>query len=131
MMKLTLCRVPMRSRAPCSAEAVHDQITVRSSRKKITSTVTADSVSTVRSLFRQMLRTAIVTSPMVKSSAVRATALVREDALVQAVDDLGPLGGRGIVRHHDDRLPELGVELLEQLQDLVRARAVEIAGRLE
>src|SRR5678816_2773866 len=103
MMKLTLCRVPMRSRAPCSADAVHDQMTVRSRRKKMTSTVTADSVSTVRSLFRQTLRTAIVTSPMAVPR-LGAGALVREDSLVQAVDGLGAIGRCRIVRDHDDGL---------------------------
>ena len=36
----------------------------------------------------------------------------------------------GIVRDHDDRLAELAVEPVEQVEDLLRRRAVEVAGRL-
>ena len=63
-MKLTLWRVPMRSWAPCSAEAVQDQIIVRKSRNVTTETVTPASVRNVRSLLRRTLRTAMVPSPM-------------------------------------------------------------------
>src|SRR6187397_657952 len=112
MMKLTLWRVPMRSCAACSAEAVQDQIIVRSSRKVTTEIVTPSSVRNVRSLFRRTLRTAMVPRPM--GTPHRSGG---EHALVEAVDRLRAFGGGRIVRDHHDRLPELRVELLEQLQD--------------
>ena len=40
------------------------------------------------------------------------------------------LGGLRIVRHHHDRLAELVVQPLEQAEDLLAGRAVEVAGRL-
>ena len=42
----------------------------------------------------------------------------------------GPLGGQGVVRDHDDRLLELAIEQLEQVEDLAGGGAVEVAGRL-
>ena len=42
----------------------------------------------------------------------------------------GALGGQRIVGDHQDGLAELGVELAEQGQDVVRALAVEVAGGL-
>ena len=40
------------------------------------------------------------------------------------------LGRLRIVRHHDDRLADFAVETLEQLQDLLGRRAIEVAGGL-
>src|SRR5688572_24421095 len=105
MMKLTLWRVPMRSWLACSAAAVHDQITVRRMMKNITATVTPAKVRTVRSLFRPMLRTAIVTSPKDPSDSVG------ENALVQPVDGLGAFGRLVVVRDHDDGLVEFLIQL--------------------
>ncbi len=42
----------------------------------------------------------------------------------------GPPGGQRVVRDHDDRLLELAVEQLEQVEDLAGRGAVEVAGRL-
>src|SRR5687768_13523069 len=123
MMKLTLWRVPMRSVAACSAAAFHDQSTVRKNKKATMATTETRIVRLVRSLLRPKFRYAIVASCISRLSQVERT-------LVQAMHGLGALGGGRIVRHHDDGLVELGVQLLEQVQDVVRAVTIEITGRL-
>ena len=44
--------------------------------------------------------------------------VVDELALVEVEHPAGALGGQGVVGDHDDRLLELAVELLEQVEDL-------------
>src|SRR6186713_2413292 len=121
MMKLTLCRVTMRSLEAASTPAVQAQSTVLSSRNVITATLTPATVSAVRSLFRPIFRMPIVAICM----AIQAPRSGNERALVETADDLRAFGGSGIVRHHDDGLVELFVESFEQVQDLVRALAIE------
>ena len=48
-------------------------------------------------------------------------------ALVQVQPAAGVLGGLRVVRHHDHRLAVLPVEHLQQGQDLVRSRAIQVA----
>ena len=55
---------------------------------------------------------------------------VRQHTLLEMPLDVGPFGGAGIVRHHDDGLLELAVQRLEQVQDLFGALRVEVARRL-
>ena len=38
-------------------------------------------------------------------------------------------GGFGVVRHHDDRLPDVPVQSIEQSKYLLGGRTVEVAGR--
>src|SRR5262245_7795870 len=125
MMKLTLWRVPMRSLAACSAPAVQAQITVRRIRKNVTNTATDASVRNVRNLLRPTFRIAILASPTGFSPVSG-----REPALVQVVHGARALGRGRIVRDHDDGLVEFLVQLLEQLQDVVGAVAIEVARRL-
>ena len=63
-------------------------------------------------------------------SAAAGRDVVHQLALVEVQDPAGALGGQGVVGDHDDRLVELAVELLEQLEDLAGAGAVEVAGGL-
>src|SRR5215831_10307954 len=56
--------------------------------------------------------------------------LLEESALVKMQRAAGIPGGRRIMRDHDDGLAEVTIENLQRGQDLVRRRAVEVAGRL-
>src|SRR5258708_3463814 len=51
-------------------------------------------------------------------------------AFVETPNERSTLRSRGIVRDHDDRLAEILVQLVEQVQHVVGALAIEIAGRL-
>ena len=55
---------------------------------------------------------------------------LHEDALVQMEEGGRPLGGPRVVRHHQDRLLCSRDEEAQQVQDLVRAATVEVAGGL-
>ena len=55
---------------------------------------------------------------------------VREHALVEVERGVGALGRPRVVRHHQDGLAVLVHERLQQVQDLVGALAVEVAGGL-
>src|SRR5690606_2549587 len=121
MIIVTLWRIPMRSLALCSIATVHDQITVRSSTNATIATATPKTVRSARSRFRATLRTAM---------EVRFTVASHEVALVEAPHGPGALGGCRIVGDHHDRLFELFVQLLEQVQDVVRALPIQIARRL-
>ena len=50
--------------------------------------------------------------------------------LVEVEESARRAGGQRVVGDHHDRLLELAVELLEQVEDLLGAVAVEVAGRL-
>src|ERR1041384_3009891 len=119
MMKVILWRMPMRSLALCFSAAVQDQFMVRSAMNIISAAATPSEVSNVRSRLRATFLMAMV---------ARFTAPLDQVALVQAADDGGGLGGGRIVGHHHDRLLELLVQPLEQVQDVVGAVAIEIAG---
>src|SRR5262252_10088767 len=56
--------------------------------------------------------------------------LLEESALVKMQRAAGIPGGRRIMRDHDDGLAEVTIENLQRGQNLVRRRAVEVAGRL-
>src|SRR3974390_2963915 len=66
-------------------------------------------------------------SPRLRGGAFR---LGGETALVDVELARGVRRGARIVRHHDDGLALLLIENLDQVQDVLRALAVEIAGRL-
>src|SRR5690606_14237050 len=121
MIIVTLWRMPMRSLALCSIATVHDQTTVRSSTKATMAMATPSTVSSARTRFRPTLRTAM---------EARFTNASHQVAVVEPPHGAGALRGSRVVRDHDDRLLELPIQALEQIQDLVGALAIEIAGRL-
>src|SRR6185503_2899766 len=65
-----------------------------------------------------------------KASAGGCFILLDEHALLEMNEPVRLLRGLRIVRHHDDRLAQVVVQPLEQPEDLLGGRAVEIAGGL-
>src|SRR5690606_39351390 len=53
-----------------------------------------------------------------------------EPSLVEPDDSLGVASGDLVVRHHDDRLPQISVEPAQELENLIRGCAIEVSRRL-
>src|SRR6185437_16725215 len=152
----TELRVTRRADELAFAPAYQASTIVRSMPNAAIATTMPTIVSVVRSLCRKVLRrtssgTNIVagcrqfgsgaavgsTSASVVMFIVRARraccvvpSSIDEHALLEMHDPVCLLGRLRVVRHHDDRLAKLGVQPLEQAQDLLGGRAIEVAGRL-
>src|SRR5262245_10766271 len=117
-------RVTRRASLPTRIDASSVSRTPRSVQNRNSATTTLMVVRNVRILLRPRLTS---TS---ERRFMRASRLLRQLALFEVNEPLGALGGMRIVRHHDDRLLELGVETLQQREDFLGRLAVEITGRL-
>src|SRR5512146_1048394 len=105
------CRTASRSRLPESAVACSVSSSAPSELNRNSATNTLASVSAVRSGLR----------PRFTSTRrnMGASGLAGEHALVEMHHAVRLLGGVRVVGDHDDGLLELGVEPLEQLEDLL------------
>ena len=103
-----------------AAPALKPSSTARSDANRKTATATLSTVSAVRRLLRRALF-------RIRRQELHAATNVPFSRCSTAAR---ALGGVRIVRHHDDRLLELGVQPLQQSQDLLARLGVEIAGRL-
>src|SRR5689334_3392964 len=118
MMNETLCRVAMRSWAPYSTPTFHAQSTVRS----MMNATIAIAAPRIVMLVRKRLRRRFFTAKRMR----RNIGGLLELSLVQAPRDRRALGRGRVVRHHQDRLVEVDVELREEVEDVVSALPVEI-----
>src|SRR5678816_314672 len=126
-------RVTKRSGAALFAPAYQAPTTVWSRPKDSTAITRPSTVRPVRSLWRSALRTMSFRNCLIRPSSNRALEQVLrlgQLALVEILDGVRTLGRPPVMRHHDDRLAELVVELLEERQHFGRRLAVEVAGRL-
>src|SRR5688572_28351973 len=119
----------MRRVAPMkSAPALNMRFTACSSPNSTNAVTTDSSVSVKRVFFRSRLRN---TNPvLVMASASGRGELIDQLALVEVQRTVRVVGRLRVVRDHDDGLPVLAVERLQQRQDLVRGRAIEVVRRL-
>src|SRR6185503_11780312 len=123
-------RVTRRSGAALFAPAYQAPTTVCRRPKDSTAITRPSTVRPVRSLWRSALRAISFKNCISANRALEQIGALRELALVEILDGVRMLGRPPVVRHHDDRLAELHVELLEERQHFGRRLAVEVAGRL-
>src|SRR5262245_1632947 len=97
--------------------------TPRSAQNRNSAITTLSMVRMVRRLLRNRL-----TRTREKRFMASPRRSVGQHALVEMQHPVGALGGVRIVGDHDDRLLELLVEPLQQLQDLLARLAVEVPG---
>src|SRR6266568_4870173 len=111
--------------------------------KRKSATTKEPTVSTVRTFFRLRLarnrgRNLVIHRPPLLSSttlgggnaATETGSALHQHALLEMEQGLGPLRRPGVVGDHEDRGPALRHQQREQLQDLVGALAVQVAGGL-
>src|SRR4030095_12164671 len=109
-----------------SAPAYQAATIVRKSPNATIATTMPTMVRIVRSLCRNALRK---TSETMNTVSFEARS-VDQPAFLEMDEPRGTARGLGIVRHHDDGLAELTIEPFEQIENLLRGVAIEIAGGL-
>src|SRR3989449_1207910 len=85
----------------------------------------------LRKTFFQMKRKYFIRlPPLARAFHRRRRLLDRQDALVEVQHPMRARRGARIVGHHDDRLVVLGVQPVQEVEDLPRAFRVQVSGRL-
>src|SRR5688500_415233 len=117
----TLLMTMMRSAPARSTPMVKAARIVTSRQNRNIATANEPTVSTVCTLRR---------SRLAKSRGRYFTASPLKDALVEVERGVRALRRLGVVGDHEDGLAQVAGQLLQQVEDLVRAVAVEVAGGL-
>src|SRR5207245_9329925 len=91
-----------------------------------TQTATLEAVSAAR----RRRRSRFLKSSGKNFIAVLHLSLRAQHALLETHHAAGAGGGHRIVRHHDDGLTQLSMEVVEQREDLAGGFGVEVSGRL-